>query len=453
VAGPQVERSTHLTLFRRKHPARWFSRGGPLPPVLLAVFVLGAVPAFAGGEARAEFPVPRLPYAPRGYVAPRALEAPQIDGRPDDAAWQEAAWTEDFVDIEGPLRPAPRFRTRAKMLWDDRYFYVLAEMEEPDLWATYDRRDAIIFHEHDFEIFLDPDGDTHEYYELEINARNNVWDLLLVRPYRDGGPAVHAWDIAGLRTAVRLDGTLNDPTDRDRGWHAEIALPWEILKECAHRPAPPAGGDRWRLNFSRVEWRLEPAADGDGYRKVLGADGKPLPEDNWVWSPQGLVNMHYPERWGIVEFSDAPAGGPAGTAGGAAGPSDAVRAARAPVPPSVSTPDDATLRRLRLVYYAQRRRGADGSPPSEDPAWLRAEAARLEAEMGATVESPAQPPPGARATASAGDEEDAAWAGLRVVATPGGFEAVLPGGGSGDWWHIDEAGRTWRSGGTDAGRP
>jgi len=308
VAGPQVERSTHLTLFRRKHPARWFSRGGPLPPVLLAVFVLGAVPAFAGGEARAEFPVPRLPYAPRGYVAPRALEAPQIDGRPDDAAWQEAAWTEDFVDIEGPLRPAPRFRTRAKMLWDDRYFYVLAEMEEPDLWATYDRRDAIIFHEHDFEIFLDPDGDTHEYYELEINARNNVWDLLLVRPYRDGGPAVHAWDIAGLRTAVRLDGTLNDPTDRDRGWHAEIALPWEILKECAHRPAPPAGGDRWRLNFSRVEWRLEPAADGDGYRKVLGADGKPLPEDNWVWSPQGTIDMHRPETWGYVQFSDAEVG-------------------------------------------------------------------------------------------------------------------------------------------------
>jgi hypothetical protein len=28
-----------------------------------------------------------------------------------------------------------------------------------------------------------------------------------------------------------------------------------------------------------------------------------LAEDNWVWSPQGLINMHVPERWGWVEFA------------------------------------------------------------------------------------------------------------------------------------------------------
>jgi hypothetical protein len=30
---------------------------------------------------------------------------------------------------------------------------------------------------------------------------------------------------------------------------------------------------------------------------------KPLPENNWVWSPQGLIAMHYPEMWGLVQFS------------------------------------------------------------------------------------------------------------------------------------------------------
>jgi hypothetical protein len=25
-------------------------------------------------------------------------------------------------------------------------------------------------------------------------------------------------------------------------------------------------------------------------------------EDNWVWSPQGLINMHVPEMWGRVRF-------------------------------------------------------------------------------------------------------------------------------------------------------
>jgi hypothetical protein len=49
------------------------------------------------------------------------------------------------------------------------------------------------------------------------------------------------------------------------------------------------------MNFSRVEWQIE--AGGHQYRKVPGK-----PEDNWVWSPQGVVNMHVPERWGYVQF-------------------------------------------------------------------------------------------------------------------------------------------------------
>ena len=65
-------------------------------------------------------------------------------------------------------------------------------------------RDAVIYHDNDFEVFIDPDGDNHLYYELEINALGTEWDLLLVKPYRDGGPAVNAWDIQGLRTAVHV---------------------------------------------------------------------------------------------------------------------------------------------------------------------------------------------------------------------------------------------------------
>ena len=32
--------------------------------------------------------------------------------------------------------------------------------------------------------------------------------------------------------------------------------------------------------------------------------GDPLPEHNWVWSPQGLIAMHYPEMWGEVLFAE-----------------------------------------------------------------------------------------------------------------------------------------------------
>lgn len=243
------------------------------------------------------------PWPPQGYACLRADGELRIDGKLDDAAWQRAPWTDPFVDIEGDREPAPRHRTRVKMLRTDDDFVFAAQLEEPHLWATLTERDAVIFHDNDFEIFIDPDGDTHMYSELELNALNTVWDLLLVKPYRDGGPAIHAWDIPGLRTAVHLDGTLNDPSDEDRGWTVEIAIPWTVLAETTDAACPPAPGDRWQVNFSRVQWQLEVA--GGAYRKVADPKtGKPLPEDNWVWSPQRRIAMHEPEHWGIVEFRD-----------------------------------------------------------------------------------------------------------------------------------------------------
>ena len=233
---------------------------------------------------------------PRRYVCRKATSRIEMDGRLADTAWRRAAWTDLFVDIEGDAKPRPRFRTRAKMLWDDEYFYVAAEMEEPHVWATLTKHDSVIFRDNDFEVFIDPNGDALEYYEFEINALNTGWDLFLPKPYRRGGKAHNEWEIPGLKTAVHVEGTLNDPRDRDRGWTVEIAFPWKVLAEFAHKPAPPAEGDQWRVNFSRVQWRLEVA--GGKYRKLAGRR-----EDNWVWSPQGAIDMHIPERWGVVRFT------------------------------------------------------------------------------------------------------------------------------------------------------
>jgi hypothetical protein len=253
--------------------------------------------------ARAEHPVPSIPFAPRAYVCARTDTPPVIDGRLDDPVWAQAPRTASFVDIRGRAHPDPRYLTTAALAWDDSCLYVAAELQEPHVWGSLTRRDAVIYHDNDFEVFIDPDGDNHHYYELEINALGTEWDLLLVRPYRDGGPAINAWDIAGLRTAVHVDGTLNDPSDRDTGWSVEIAIPWRVLAEAASRPSPPAAGDIWRLNFSRVQWRTR-VTDGR-YEKI-----EDLPEDNWVWSPQGLIAMHYPEMWGEVLFVDAAPGDP-----------------------------------------------------------------------------------------------------------------------------------------------
>jgi cellulose/xylan binding protein with CBM9 domain len=242
-----------------------------------------------------------IPDHPRGYVCYRARTPLTIDGALDEAAWRDAPWTDDFVDIEGSKQPVPTLRTRAKMLWDDQYFYIGADLAEPALWGTMKEHDSVIFHENDFEFFIDPDGDNHQYYEYEINALGTDWDLLLPRPYKDGGQALNNWEIRGLKSAVHLDGTLNVPGDTDRGWSIELAVPWAALKEQTRRPSPPRDGDQWRVNFSRVEWPLA-VVDG-AYRPVAGRDAH-----NWVWSPQGVIDMHRPETWGYVQFSSGPPG-------------------------------------------------------------------------------------------------------------------------------------------------
>ena len=75
------------------------------------------------------------------------------------------------------------------MVWDDKYLYFAAEIEEPHVWGTLTQHDSVIFRDNDFEVFIDPNGDTHEYYEFEMNALNTGWDLFLaqaVQLWRDG---------------------------------------------------------------------------------------------------------------------------------------------------------------------------------------------------------------------------------------------------------------------------
>jgi hypothetical protein len=224
-----------------------------------------------------------------------------LDGRLDDPQWRNAPWTDDFLDIQGPSIPMPRFRTRAKMLWDEKNLYIGAELEEPDVWATLTEHDSVIFHDNDFEVFIDPDDDGQLYAEFEMNALNTTWDLLLVHSYRGGGPAVNGFELTGIKTGVHVDGTLNHPGDKDKGWSVTIAIPWAALKDISRCPCPPNEGDQWRINFSRVEWHTD-VVDGK-YKKWPNH-----PEDNWVWSPMGVIDMHRPERWGILQFSNQTSG-------------------------------------------------------------------------------------------------------------------------------------------------
>ena len=235
---------------------------------------------------------------PNGYVCSFADVPPVIDGKLDDAVWQKAEADFRFTDISGEGFPEPRFKTSVKLLWDSTFLYVGAEMEEPHVSSCISARDDIVYHDNDFEVFLDPDGDARNYFELEVNALGNLFDLFLAGSYRDPDrPFISfGWDCPGLQLATCVDGTLNDPSDTDRGWSAEFAIPARaVLTEW---DSSFTEGMLMRVGFSRVEWQWD-IRDGVYTRKER-EDGTLLPEDNWTWGPTGMVAMHMPERWGRV---------------------------------------------------------------------------------------------------------------------------------------------------------
>jgi hypothetical protein len=199
-----------------------------------------------------------------------------------------------------------------------------------------------------------------------------------------------------MKSQVDVLGTINNPGDKDRGWNLEIALPWAVLKECADKDAPPANGDQWRINFSRVEWQVE-VKDGK-YEKVINPEtGKPFPEDNWVWSPQGVINMHYPEMWGFVQFSDQVAGTGSDTFN--------------------YRKDEDVKWALRQVYYRLKNYFSENGTYTDDISDLGLSRTKLEGY---------QWPP-------------------RIEYTTSLFEAILKSNDNSDIWHISSNGRVWKN--------
>jgi hypothetical protein len=245
-------------------------------------------------------------FSPPGYIVYRCTVPPEIDGDINDKIWDSAPWSSAFIDIEGSSKPKPYYDTHFKMLWDKKNLYIAARLYDRHIWATLTQRESVIFEDNDFELFIDPDGDAHNYMELEVNAYGTIWDLFLNKPYRDGGRADNKWNFEGLRMAVKVYGKINRTTGKDSCWTIEMALPWESIIEYSASKSIPVDGEQWRMNFSRVQWKTN--IKDYKYIKERDKHGKLIPEHNWVWSPQGAIAMHQPETWGYVQFTDIIAG-------------------------------------------------------------------------------------------------------------------------------------------------
>jgi hypothetical protein len=213
-----------------------------------------------------------------------------IDGKLDDEAWKTAVTSRPFVDV-GTGSPNTAFPVNAtvKMAWDDANMYLGFQVEDPDVIGGWpkDAKDPHLWEKDTVEIMLDPDGDgdNNDYYEIQVNPQNLVFDTQYdgynTPKTEPAGPFGHQDWSAKLKSAVVVDGTMDKPGDKDKGYTVEIAIPWSSFAKAKNHP--PKAGDEWRMNFYAMK-------NNSGV----------------AWSPiLGQGNFHKASRFGRVVWTTA----------------------------------------------------------------------------------------------------------------------------------------------------
>ncbi len=223
------------------------------------------------------------------YVCHRSGSKILIDGRPTEDVWEHAEPAGPFSLWDG--EPAAR-TTQARLLWDAQNLYLAVDCADPDIHATMARRDENLWEENEVvELFADANGDERCYLEFEVNPRNTVLDLII--PEAGGGGSLvgkKCWDAKGLRSAVVKESTAR--AGEWVRWTVELAIPMDCFLDAPN--CPPAEGDEWRVNLYRVD---QSAGEVEFQ----------------AWSPTNTEkpNFHVPDRFGVLRFTEALAGGEA----------------------------------------------------------------------------------------------------------------------------------------------
>lgn len=212
------------------------------------------------------------------YRTPKTAKPPAIDGKLDDAAWKAAP----EVTLQGSYdgRPVQR-KTTARVLWDDQFLYVAFDSEDPDVWGTKRNKDDDIYNEDAVEVFVNASGDLANYNELQVSPHNVNFDARFVSR-RSDLPTAMKWE-SGMTTAVDVRGTLDDGSDQDQGWSAEMKIPIANLANVPH--TPPQKGDVWRFNMYRLEH----------LQRQTNVEGQ-------AWSPLFVGDFHALPRFGKLIF-------------------------------------------------------------------------------------------------------------------------------------------------------
>ena len=168
------------------------------------------------------------------YVAPYVPEAPIINGRADEEAWQSAEWAPIDNRWLGPKYDEEDFQGRYKAVYTESRLYLLVEIVDDTLIDIHE--DPLQFYWDDdcVEIFVDEDnsGGYHQYdhnaFAYHVALDYNVVDIgpdSLAHFYNDHVVARRicqgktcTWELAvALYDDTFKDGELNTPVKLEFG--------------------------------------------------------------------------------------------------------------------------------------------------------------------------------------------------------------------------------------------
>jgi hypothetical protein len=212
---------------------------------LLPLLPLGCVAPVSTTTNVAEDPVPVVRAAECRTAGNRIL----IDGVLDEVAWDGAQEIKDFAVFWEKRKP--KTATSARLLWDDRYLYFGARMEDQDITATVTERNGMTWNDDVFELFFKPSDESPAYYEFQVNAANTKLELFFPSRGAGGYHRFAPLTELGLESRVKVEGTLNKWQDTDTGWTVEGRIPWTAFKATGGRPKV---GDKWRFALCRYDY-------------------------------------------------------------------------------------------------------------------------------------------------------------------------------------------------------
>ena len=198
-----------------------------------------AAGAQAGGPPPAERTAPVDPLSvPRPTLAVHATDAEiRLDGRLDEAVWQEADSAAGPFWLAIPRQGVPQeFPTTVRVLQRGEVLYVGAVLYDPEperivtagLEQDFETQDSDLF-----GITLDTYHDRSNGFVWAVNPRGAVFDA---QAFNDSREIERAWEgVVEARTAALADG-----------WSVELAIPLTTL-----RYRPSAEPQTWGMNFFR----------------------------------------------------------------------------------------------------------------------------------------------------------------------------------------------------------